>query len=102
LAYVDFEDEAAAAHALLKTDNLDIEGKVISVAISRPPERKQTSLLDEVASLGGRPREPRRGGLMPRAVRLAMPPATAPTNGAAAPAAKKSNNDFRALLLAKK
>ena len=40
LAFVDFEDEVAAAAALLKTDGMKIEDKEISVAISNPPKRK--------------------------------------------------------------
>ncbi|XP_059487231.1 squamous cell carcinoma antigen recognized by T-cells 3-like [Neocloeon triangulifer] len=107
LAYVEFEDETAAAHALLKTDGLELEGKPISVAISRPPERKQTSLMD-VPSLGGRPRDasrPQRSsdGFMPRALRLAVPStsgnteAATPTNGAAKPAEKKTNDFFRSM-----
>ncbi|KAE9524706.1 hypothetical protein AGLY_014756 [Aphis glycines] len=43
LAYVDFEDEVSAAQALLKTDNMMIKDRTISVALSRPPERKDPS-----------------------------------------------------------
>ncbi|XP_065333325.1 squamous cell carcinoma antigen recognized by T-cells 3 [Cloeon dipterum] len=108
LAYVDFEDEASAAHALVKTDGLVLEDKTISVAISRPPERKQTSLMADVPSLGGRPRDAPRpaggGGLMmPRALRLTLPTtpsssaSPAPTNGAAS-TEKKTNDHFRSML----
>jgi squamous cell carcinoma antigen recognized by T-cells 3 len=107
LAYVDFEDDAAAAQAVLKTDKLELDGKVICVAISRPPEKNKTSLID-IPSLGGRPRDPsaprpQRGVLMPRAVRLALPSAeTSQTNGASSSAAKKSNDEFRAMFLGNK
>lgn len=37
--------QTSAAHALLKTDGLEIEGKTISVAISNPPERKNNPSL---------------------------------------------------------
>ncbi|XP_001946245.2 squamous cell carcinoma antigen recognized by T-cells 3 isoform X2 [Acyrthosiphon pisum] len=43
LAYVDFEDEVSAAQALLKTDNTIIKDRTISVALSRPPERRDPS-----------------------------------------------------------
>ncbi|XP_050527291.1 squamous cell carcinoma antigen recognized by T-cells 3-like [Daktulosphaira vitifoliae] len=43
LAYIDFEDEVSAAAALLKTDNMVIQNKTISVALSQPPDRKNIS-----------------------------------------------------------
>ncbi|KAK0162802.1 hypothetical protein PV327_006548 [Microctonus hyperodae] len=54
LAYVEFEDKLSASKALLATDGITLMGNVISVAISKPPERKKNS--DEsthVKSLGG-------------------------------------------------
>lgn len=45
LAYVEFEDETSAAHALIKTDGMVIDDKTISVAISNPPERKNNPSL---------------------------------------------------------
>ncbi|KAF4532467.1 hypothetical protein B566_EDAN003042 [Ephemera danica] len=122
LAYIDFEDETEAAQALIKTDSLELEGHTISVAISRPPERKmaQASLLTpEVPSLGGRSnligtnRGSRGPSLMPRSVRLALPsePASASSNGATvaesssaqtSKAPARSNQDFRNMLLGNK
>jgi RNA recognition motif-containing protein len=50
--------QSEASHALLKTDETEIDGHTISVAISRPPERKQTSLIaPDIHSLGGKPRD---------------------------------------------
>jgi RNA recognition motif-containing protein len=56
LAYVDFEDENCATKALVSTNGMIIEEKVISVAVSQPPLRKQISNNDNifsVKSLGG-------------------------------------------------
>lgn len=57
LAYVEYQDEATAAKALLSTDGMKIHNKVISVAISQPPDRKKTQTLEEnggkTKSLGG-------------------------------------------------
>lgn len=39
IAYVEFEQVADASRALIKTDNTEIDGHVISVAISAPPQR---------------------------------------------------------------
>ncbi|XP_025423964.1 squamous cell carcinoma antigen recognized by T-cells 3-like [Sipha flava] len=43
LAYIDYEDEISAAKALLKTDNMVIQDRTISVALSQPPERRNPS-----------------------------------------------------------
>ncbi|XP_050544805.1 squamous cell carcinoma antigen recognized by T-cells 3-like isoform X2 [Daktulosphaira vitifoliae] len=40
LAYVEYNDEVSAAAALVKTNNMTIHNKKISVALSQPPERK--------------------------------------------------------------
>lgn len=54
LAYIEFEDEQSASKALLATDGMTLMGNVISVAISKPPERKRNSdELTHVKSLGG-------------------------------------------------
>ena len=37
--------QASATHALVRTDQMDIEGHVISVALSNPPERKNAASL---------------------------------------------------------
>lgn len=57
LAYVEFDDGAAAAHALIKTDGMKMGDHTVSVAISKPPERKQnplgTAQSASIMSLGG-------------------------------------------------
>ncbi|KAJ4445263.1 hypothetical protein ANN_07064 [Periplaneta americana] len=85
LAYVEFDDEAAAAHALIKTDGMTFGERTISVAISKPPERKNTpaavssssSSSVSVTSLGGGVKDlgPRGRGrtqvsLLPRALQV--------------------------------
>ena len=37
--------QASATHALVQTDNMEIEGKPISVAISNTPERRNAASL---------------------------------------------------------
>lgn len=109
IAYVEFHDEAHATKALLATDNTKVDGKIISVAMSNPRERKK--LGDEaslIKSLGGSDSSRNIFGV-PKAV-LAMVPRnvkvaaaeTEPTvdnNGVNKP---MSNDDFRKALLGKK
>ncbi|KOX76546.1 Squamous cell carcinoma antigen recognized by T-cells 3 [Melipona quadrifasciata] len=104
LAYVEFEDESSAAKALLAIDGMKIGDKVISVAISQPPERKKVP----IKSLGGTTVSRTTFG-MPKTL-LSMVPRivkTAATNGSATitgngVAPKMSNQDFRNMLLNKK
>lgn len=57
LAYVEYHDEAIAAKALLGTDGMKIHDRVISVAISQPPDRKRAQTAEDnneqIKSLGG-------------------------------------------------
>ncbi|XP_014473485.1 PREDICTED: squamous cell carcinoma antigen recognized by T-cells 3-like [Dinoponera quadriceps] len=57
LAYVEYYDEATAAKALLGTDGMQIHDRIINVAISQPPDRKQTQIAQDndgqIKSLGG-------------------------------------------------
>ncbi|KZC14699.1 PREDICTED: squamous cell carcinoma antigen recognized by T-cells 3-like [Dufourea novaeangliae] len=111
LAYVDFEDATSAAKALLATDGMKIGDKEISVAVSKPPERKKIQTADDVPpvkSLGGTTVSRTTFG-MPRTL-LSMVPrtvkTTAATNGSANVATnsvtqKMSNQDFRNMLLNK-
>ncbi|XP_076434791.1 spliceosome associated factor 3, U4/U6 recycling protein-like [Babylonia areolata] len=125
LAYVEYETEEMATHAILKTDGLQIGDHVISVAISNPPQRKQpAALAPPVPSLGGGKKDTEFHGkartqvaLVPRAVQRPgsgatsqKPSATSSSSSAAAaagsgaqdssgPKAKMSNDDFRKLLL---
>ncbi|XP_054004935.1 squamous cell carcinoma antigen recognized by T-cells 3-like [Hylaeus anthracinus] len=111
LAYVEYEDEATAAKALLATDGMKIGDKIISVAISQPPERKKVPVNDEtslIKSLGGTTVSRTAFG-MPKTL-LSMVPRTVKTgatNGSANATAsgasqKMSNQDFRNMLLNKK
>ncbi|KAF8792047.1 squamous cell carcinoma antigen recognized by T-cells 3-like [Argiope bruennichi] len=79
LAYVEFEDETAAANAVVKTDGTQIEDKIISVAISNPPPRKpkkefsSVTIADSLGGGGGSSKGPRGRGrtqlsLLPRSV----------------------------------
>ncbi|XP_076633777.1 spliceosome associated factor 3, U4/U6 recycling protein [Colletes latitarsis] len=110
LAYVEYEDETTAGKALLATDGMKIDDKVISVAISQPPERKKVQTMEEtplIKSLGGTTVKRTFG--MPKTL-LSMVPRTVKTtatNGSANVAGngvphKMSNQDFRNMLLNKK
>ncbi|XP_043267085.1 squamous cell carcinoma antigen recognized by T-cells 3-like isoform X2 [Venturia canescens] len=110
LAYVEFMDETSTAKALLATDGITVGDKIISVAISQPPERRKT-VVDEVPqikSLGGTSVSRTAFGgpktllsMIPRNVKAAgnSGPTIASGNGAKQPL---NNQDFRKMLLNKK
>jgi len=116
IAYVEFKEEEAAAKALLKTDGMLVGGKEISVAISRPPPRKDGK-QQQGPSLGAGPSKdtflgPRGRGrsqlsMVPRSVATAKtdkdPTASSSANGSNGssipPPPPKSNADFRSMLL---
>ncbi|XP_011166941.2 squamous cell carcinoma antigen recognized by T-cells 3 isoform X2 [Solenopsis invicta] len=108
LAYVEYHDEATAAKALLNTDGMKIEDKVISVAISQPPDRKKTQMEEnggQTKSLGGTSTSRTAFGV-PKTL-LSMVPRnvkTSSSNGSAAPDknTQMSNQDFRNMFLNKK
>jgi len=110
LAYVEYHDEATAAKALLNTDGLKIQDKVISVAISQPPDRKKIQTeenAEQVKSLGGTSTSRMAFGV-PKTL-LSMVPRNvvkgSSSNGSAAPdrnTQSMSNQDFRNMFLNKK
>ncbi|XP_076243028.1 spliceosome associated factor 3, U4/U6 recycling protein isoform X2 [Calliopsis andreniformis] len=111
LAYVEYEDAVTAGKALLATDGIKIGDKVISVAISQPPDRKKIPIIEQessVKSLGGTTVSRTTFG-MPKTL-LSMVPRTVKITSANdnAHAAKNngpqkmSNQDFRKMLLNKK
>ena len=110
LAYVEFVDETCAAKALLATDGMTIQDKVISVAISQPPQRKKGpgEEISQVKSLGGTSVSRTTFGvpktmltMIPRSVKPATNNGSTvvPGNGMK-PAL--NNEDFRNMLLNKK
>lgn len=93
LAYVEFKDKAAAEEALKVTDQMDIDGFVITVAISAPPQKKQyddSDLLVPTRHARSRIQLP----LVPRSVQTKQ-------SDSMAPGTSKSNEDFRKMLLNK-
>lgn len=109
LAYVEYHDEVIAAKALLSTDGMKIQDKVISVAISQPPNRKKPQTEEnggQVKSLGGTSTSRTAFGV-PKTL-LSMVPRNvkgSSSNGSAASdknAQSMSNQDFRNMLLNKK
>ncbi|GCC23990.1 hypothetical protein chiPu_0002388 [Chiloscyllium punctatum] len=52
LAYAEYENEAQASQAVLKMDGMVIKDHTISVAISNPPQRKQTTKVETSRSSG--------------------------------------------------
>ncbi|XP_037092097.1 squamous cell carcinoma antigen recognized by T-cells 3-like [Pollicipes pollicipes] len=102
LAYIEFNEEAAAAEALLKTDSTVMDGKTISVAISDPPKAKGRPTEQRSLGPGGRGGASR-GRLQVAFVPRALQKKEAPAESAAPQApTPKSNADFRGLLLSKK
>lgn len=107
LAYVEYHDEATAAKALLSTDGMKIQDKVISVAISQPPNRKKPQTEEnegQVKSLGGTSTSRRAFGL-PKTLLYVPHSVKGSSNGSAASdrnAQSMSNQDFRNMLLNKK
>ncbi|KAK5648331.1 hypothetical protein RI129_003223 [Pyrocoelia pectoralis] len=95
LAYVEFKDKDAAEAALKATDQLDVDGHTITVAISAPPQKKQ-SISDnpEFWSSTQHPRSRLQLPLIPRAVQTKQVDSTAQGTS-------KSNEDFRKMLLNK-
>nr|XP_012233756.1 PREDICTED: squamous cell carcinoma antigen recognized by T-cells 3-like [Linepithema humile] len=112
LAYVEYHDEATAAKALLSTDGMKIQDKVISVAISQPPDRKKGQMMEEatgqVRSLGGTITSRTAFGV-PKTL-LSMIPRNIKTNNGNSSAASNgngngqsmNNQDFRNMFLNKK
>lgn len=106
LAYVEFQDKDSASKALLATDGMTVEDKIISVAISQPPERKKGTEDPLIKSLGGTSVSRTHFGLpktmlsmVPRSVKT-----TANKNGSSQAELGKSlnNEDFRSMLMNKK
>ncbi|XP_011641239.1 squamous cell carcinoma antigen recognized by T-cells 3-like [Pogonomyrmex barbatus] len=109
LAYVEYHDEATATKALLSTDGLKIQDKVISVAISQPPDRKTIQTEEnagQIKSLGGTSISRTAFGV-PKTL-LSMVPRNVKkinSNGNVTPdsnAQSMSNQDFRNMFLNKK
>lgn len=107
LAYVEFENEQAAKAALEKTDQMEVDGHKITVAVSAPPPKKNKEASKEGEGFGGdadKVTEPLRHArsrlqvpLIPRSLQVK----TANENGTAPTSVKKSNADFRNMLLQK-
>ncbi|XP_067640903.1 squamous cell carcinoma antigen recognized by T-cells 3 isoform X2 [Eurosta solidaginis] len=113
IAYIDFQDESAAGKAVLGTDQLELRGHTISVAISAPPPKPASSSAINANKLLGISNKRSRAfeqkprmSLIPTVVRKQFSHAkdnknnttvNKTTNGAAAPL--KTNDDFRKLLL---
>ncbi|KAL0105947.1 hypothetical protein PUN28_015987 [Cardiocondyla obscurior] len=109
LAYVEYHNEATAAKALVSTDGMKIQDKVINVAISQPPDRKKPQTEEsggQVKSLGGTSTSRTAFGV-PKTL-LSMVPRnvkTSSSNGSAASdksAQLMSNKDFRNMFISKK
>lgn len=94
LAYVEYENASDASNAIIGTDNKEVRGFTISVAISAPPKRK----IEEKSSVEPKP-EVRHSKsriqlpLVPRSVQVAQNKPAVPT---------LTNDDFRKMLLSEK
>lgn len=105
LAYIDFADEKSAGNAVLATDNMSIGDKIISVAISAPPERRKKIEDTPIKSLGGTTVSRSQFGgpklMIPRSVK---PQTNNESSSTSTPSQVKpmNNQDFRNMLLNKK
>jgi len=104
LAYAEFDDAQQASQAVLKVDGTEIDGHTIKVAISNPPQRKETT---KVTSLGEAPKPTGSRGrgysqisLVPR--KLAATSTTPKNESTPTPTTTMNNDDFRKMLLSKK
>ncbi|XP_036318708.1 squamous cell carcinoma antigen recognized by T-cells 3 [Rhagoletis pomonella] len=108
IAYVEFQDETAAGKAVLGTDNLELRGHTISVAISAPPPKPASSTTNANKLLAMSNKRSKafeqkpRMSLIPTVVRkqltsrkISSTVNNTTTNGAAP---SKTNDDFRKLL----
>lgn len=93
LAYVEFEDEESARKAIEKTDGMTIGEFVISVAISAPPPKKPAVKSSEPVRHA---RSKLQIPMVPRALQV-----KSEANGDAKQIQKKTNEDFRNMLLKK-
>lgn len=98
LAYVEFENEDLAKEAQIKTDQLDVEGHVISVAISAPPPKSNQLTKNEQSESNRHPRSRLQVNLVPRSIQLQKSSGKETNGNAATP---KSNADFRNYFLNK-
>lgn len=94
LAYIEYSSATEAANAILGTDNKEIRGFTISVAISAPPQRKTENFTAAVPEPPRHAKSRLQIPLVPRAVQV--------SNVAKPSTSTLSNEDFRKMLLNKK
>ncbi|KAK4884708.1 hypothetical protein RN001_000979 [Aquatica leii] len=94
LAYVDFIDKNAAEAAIKAMDQLDVEGHTITVAVSEPPQRKQSNELEYLA--------PTRHSRSRIQIPLVPRPVQVKGIDSGVPGSSKTNEDFRKMLFSKK
>ena len=107
IAYVEYVNETSASKAIVHTDGMKIQDKLISVAISNPPVRKDVQKPQErISSLGSTSKDNLNGyrgkgrsqiAFVPRSVQK-----TSSQNGSGSKAPSKnsaSNSDFRNMML---
>ncbi|KAK6476443.1 squamous cell carcinoma antigen recognized by T-cells 3-like [Huso huso] len=124
LAYVEFENEAQASHAVLKVDGTVFQNHTLNVAISNPPRRNPSDKPESSRAMGSmmppqvfgaRGRGRTQLSLLPRALHRQSAPESKTENGtlqsrpgepvqetsATAPQKQMSNADFSRLLMKK-
>lgn len=114
LAYVEFADSQEASQAVIKLDGTEMDGHTIKVAISNPPQRKESNpvtkmLVPRASSLGGAPKStgPRGKGhsqisLVPRKIATTTSKPQTESAPTTSTTSSMNNNDFRNMLLNKK
>lgn len=106
LAYVEFSDDTHAKQAMERTDGLEIDGRTVNVSISAPPVRKADNIMGNRIGLSEFKDRKSKSRLqvpfVPRSVVVKTQEGTTRDDGsgdANANVVKKSNADFRQMLL---
>jgi RNA recognition motif-containing protein len=93
-AYVDFEDSESAERAMKELDGKEVEGKVISVAISNPPPKGNRNVPSDMLILQRKPPT----AFVPRSLQVHK---TAPAEAENGPKKPMTNEDFKKFLKTK-
>ncbi|KAJ0173092.1 hypothetical protein K1T71_011268 [Dendrolimus kikuchii] len=109
LAYIEYEEETAAAEAISKTNGLLVGDRKIDVAMSAPPPKQEnpqagTSLGQPKRDSGGGMRRTQLSSFIPSVLQKASTSKASTANGSHSNGDEKrplSNSDFRSMLLKK-
>lgn len=110
LAYAEFTDAKEASQAVIKADGYEMDGHTIKVAISNPPQRKESTKstgpakapVSKGLSLGAAPKASGPRGKGHSQISLVPTQVITSNSKTTSSSTTMSNNDFRNMLLNKK